>query len=267
MALLQKTCSSSCFVRATKAPRVSRASVVVRASNETTRRELLSGVISTATLLAAAPAFTRRELLSGVISTATLIAAAPAFAAYGDSANVFGKRTNTSGIIPYVGDGFTVQLPARWNPSREVEFKGTVLRYVDNGAAANNLTVISQDTSKGKIEDYGSTDDFLKSVGYLLGEQSYDGETRSEGGFAPGRVSAASLLEVKTEADRKGRTSYYYQILVRTADGDEGGKHQVIKATVADGKLWIIKCQVGDKRWFKGADKGALAAIASFTVA
>ncbi len=35
--------------------------------------------------------------------------------------------------------------------------------------------------------------------------------------------------------------SYTYEILTRTADGDEGGKHQLIKATVSNGKLWILK--------------------------
>lgn len=51
------------------------------------------------------------------------------------------------------------------------------------------------------------------------------------------------------------------------ADGDEGGRHQLIGATVSNGKLWIIKVQVGDKRWFKGAKKEALGAFNSFTVA
>ena len=52
-----------------------------------------------------------------------------------------------------------------------------------------------------------------------------------------------------------------------TADGDEGGRHQLVSATVSGGKLWICKIQVGDKRWFKGAKKEALGAFNSFTVA
>jgi hypothetical protein len=51
------------------------------------------------------------------------------------------------------------------------------------------------------------------------------------------------------------------------ADGDEGGRHQLIGATVSGGKLWIIKVQAGDKRWFKGAKKEALGSFNSFTVA
>ena len=35
------------------------------------------------------------------------------------------------------------------------------------------------------------------------------------------------------------------------ADGDEGGRHQLINASVSNGNLYILKCQVGDKRWFK----------------
>ena len=70
----------------------------------------------------------RRELLTGVVSAATLLAASPAFAAYGDSANVFGRKTNSSGFIPYAGDGFTLELPSKWIPSPEREFPGTVFR-------------------------------------------------------------------------------------------------------------------------------------------
>ena len=88
----------------------------------------------------------------------------------------------------------------------------------------------------------------------------------SEGGFAPNRVSAASLLGIKEVADKKGKEYYQYELLVRSADGDEGGRHQLIKATVSNGKLYIIKVQVGDKRWFKGVNKDANGSVDSFTV-
>ncbi len=42
------------------------------------------------------------------------------------------------------------------------------------------------------------------------------GETLSEGGFAPNRVSAASLLEYGTQKDKKGKTYYTFEILTRT---------------------------------------------------
>jgi hypothetical protein len=94
------------------------------------------------------------------------------------------------------------------------------------------------------------------------------GSSKSEGGFAEGRYAAASLLDYSEKKDKKGRNYYTYEVLVRTADGDEGGRHQVIKATVgSDGNLYILKCQVGDKRWFKGAKKDALGAFDSFIVA
>jgi hypothetical protein len=51
------------------------------------------------------------------------------------------------------------------------------------------------------------------------------------------------------------------------ADGDEGGRHQLIKAAVNNGYLYIIKIQIGDKRWFKGAKVEATGAAESFTVA
>jgi photosystem II oxygen-evolving enhancer protein 2 len=56
-------------------------------------------------------------------------------------------------------------------------------------------------------------------------------------------------------------------VLTRTADGDEGGKHQIIRATVKDGKLYICKAQAGDKRWFKGARRFVENTANSFSVA
>ena len=54
---------------------------------------------------------------------------------------------------------------------------------------------------------------------------------------------------------------YKYEILTRTADGDEGGRHQLISAAVGNGNLYILKVQIGDKRWFKGANAGAKGAL------
>jgi len=47
-----------------------------------------------------------------------------------------------------------------------------------------------------------------------------NGETRSEGGFAANKVSTAAVLDVFTKSN-KGKTYYYYEVLTRTADGDE----------------------------------------------
>merc|ERR1711904_318237 len=186
-------------------------------------------------------------------------------ALFGDSANVFGNVTNNSGFIAFSGDGFSLLLPAKWNPSKEKEFSNVALRYEDNFDAVNNLVLIKERTTKSRIEDYGSPEQFLNSITYLIGQQSYSGKTISEGGFAPDRVSAASVLDVDSTIDKKGKTYYRYNILSRTADGDEGGRHQLIAATVSSSSLFILKVQAGDKRWFKGVKKEAEGVFNSFS--
>lgn len=90
--------------------RSARAAVVVRASAEGVDRRAALG------LLAAAAA----------VSTAQ-----PSEAAYGDAARVFaGQITNKSGFIPYAGEGFALLIPSKWNPSKEQDFPGLVLRCV-----------------------------------------------------------------------------------------------------------------------------------------
>jgi hypothetical protein len=185
---------------------------------------------------------------------------------YGDKANVFGKITNKSGFKAYAGSGFALLVPSKWNPSREFDFANVALRYEDNFDAVNNLIVLKEQTDKTNIEGFGSADQFLNTYSFLLGQQSYSGSTISEGGFAPDRVSAASLLDVESSQDEKGKTTYRYNILTRTADGDEGGRHQLISATVSNKFLYILKVQVGDKRWFKGARKEAEGSFNSFTI-
>merc|ERR1711963_543950 len=134
----------------------------------------------------------------------------PALSAYGDSANVFGKTTNKSGFLAYAGEGFSLLLPSKWNPSKEKDFPNVALRYEDNFDAVNNLVVIKENTSKSKIEDFGTPEQFLSSFSFLLGKQSYAGKTISEGGFAPDRVSAISVLDVKSSKDKKGRNTYEF---------------------------------------------------------
>ena len=66
-----------------------------------------------------------------------------------------------------------------------------------------------------------------------------------------------SVANVLTTGSRSagGKTYYEYEILTRTADGDEGGRHHLFSTTVANGKLYILKMQAGDKRWFKGLER------------
>ncbi|KAK6789563.1 hypothetical protein RDI58_013363 [Solanum bulbocastanum] len=180
-------------------------------------------------------------------------------------ANVFGKPKKNTDFLPYNGDGFKLQIPSKWNPSKEVEYPGQALRYEDNFDATSNVIVTITPTDKKSITDYGSPEQFLSQVDYLLGKQAYFGKTDSEGGFESDAVATANILE--TSSATVGKEYYYLSVLTRTADGDEGGKHQLITATVNDGKLYICKAQAGDKRWFKGAKKFVENAATSFTLA
>jgi hypothetical protein len=130
----------------------------------------------------------------------------------------------------------------------------------------NISVLVEPNCGKAKIEDFGQPEAYLEKIGYLLGQQSYAGLTRSEGGFAANKVSAAAVLDVFTKVN-KGKTYYYFEVLTRTADGDEGGRHQLISATVSDGTLYTMKLQSGDKRWFKGQERDLKQTWSSFTVA
>ena len=79
-------------------------------------------------------------------------------------------------------------------------------------------------------------------------------------------MATANILETSTPSVG-GKDYYNISVLTRTADGDEGGKHLLITATVSDGKLYICKAQAGDKRWFKGAKKFVESTASSFNVA
>jgi hypothetical protein len=91
-------------------------------------------------------------------------------------------------------------------------------RYEDNFDAINCFSILANPSDKGKISDYGTPEKFLESISYLLGKQSFSGETQSEGGFAPNRVSAASILDVAAVTDKKGKEYYTYNILTRTGE-------------------------------------------------
>ncbi|VAH46140.1 unnamed protein product [Triticum turgidum subsp. durum] len=182
------------------------------------------------------------SLLAGAAAVAVKVS--PAAAAYGEAANVFGKAKKNTDFVAYSGEGFKLMIPAKWNPSKEREFPGQVLRYEDNFDATSNLSVIINPTTKKTITDYGSP----------------------EGGFESDAVATANVLESSAPVV-DGKQYYSITVLTRTADGDEGGKHQLITATVADGKLYVCKAQAGDKRWFKGAKKFVENAAGSFSVA
>lgn len=102
---------------------------------------------------------------------------------------------------------------------------GVLLSYEDNGDAVNHVDVIVRKASGADIGSLGGPDKFLNDVVRpLLGEQVFEGATRSEGGFAENKVAAASLLDVQEAKDKSGRNYYKYELLTRTADGNEGGR-------------------------------------------
>ncbi|PHU05509.1 Oxygen-evolving enhancer protein 2, chloroplastic [Capsicum chinense] len=212
--------------------------------------------------------FVSRRLALTILFGAAAIGSkvSPADAAYGESANIFGKPKTNTDFLPYNGDGFKLQIPSKWNPSKEVEYPGQVLRYEDNFDSTTNVIVTITPTDKKSITDYGSPEQFLSQVDFLLGKQVYFGKTDAEGGFESDAVATANILETSS-ATVGGKQYYYLSVLTRTADGDEGGKHQLITATVNDGKLYICKAQAGDKRWFKGARKFVENAASSFNLA
>lgn len=116
------------------------------------------------------------------------------------------------------------------------------------------------ETYKPDIEPVKQALDANFCVGYL------PGQTQSEGGFAADRVSTASVLDTQ-KVEKKGKTFYNYEVFTRTADGDEGGRHVLISSAVSGGNLYILKVQIGDKRWFKGAKTSAVGLLESFTLA
>jgi len=213
-----------------------------------------------------ADAISRRAACGMVAGVASVLAAKPALAAYGDAANVFGgEATNKSGFLPYAGDGYAILIPSKFNVSKEREFPGMNMRYEDNFDAVNTLMVLIN-PGKNKMEEYGTPEAYLPNLAPLLGQQSWEGQSESEGGFKPGKVSVANVLTVGSRVTN-GRTYYTYEILTRTADGDEGGRHHLFAVTCANGKLYTAKAQAGDKRWFKGLEREEKAAINSFEVA
>ncbi|CAN1759264.1 Oxygen-evolving enhancer protein 2, chloroplastic [Linum perenne] len=219
------------------------ARLVCRAQKQQSTDDQLTGALSRRLAL---------TLLAGAAAIGSKTA--PAEAAYGETANIFGKPKTNTEFQEYSGAGFKLSIPAKWNPSKEVEYPGQVMRYEDNFDANSYLAVMVNPTDKKSITDYGSPEEFLSQVAFLLGKQAYFGKTDSEGGFQSGEVATANILETSTPVVG-GKQYYIVSVLTRTADGDE------------DGKLYICKAQAGDKRWFKGARKFVESAATSFSVA
>lgn len=223
-----------------------------------------------ATARSSPPAEVERLDRRAVLGLGALLGASatvrPADAAYGDSARVFAGKTKSGDFTSFVGDKYKVEIPSKWNPDGSV-VDGSDLRYADNmrddGA---NMDVIVTKAEHSSIEEYGSLEKFLPKVAYLLGAQSFDGATDSEGGFASGRVAAGSIIEQDVVKDGKGKAYNFFHILTRTADGEGGGRHHLLVSTVSDGKLYTLQVQTLDKQWFKGQDKVCQTVAKSFVV-
>ena len=99
---------------------------------------------------------------------------------------------------------------------------------------------------------------YLEQIGYLLGQQVYAGETRSEGGFAANRVSTAAVLDVFPSPTGK---TYYYKVLT-TPPGHELRRNSSRRVGRA-----VPASSIGDKRWFKGQERDLKQTWSSFTVA
>ena len=84
-----------------------------------------------------------------------------------------------AGFYGYSGEGFSLLLPSQWNPSKEREEPGVVLRYEDNGDSVNHVLVISRKADKGSIEGYGTPEEFLNKISSLLGKQVFVGGQHS----------------------------------------------------------------------------------------
>lgn len=79
-------------------------------------------------LISAAQTTDRRATVAMLGGIAALLQVNPSHAAFGQGANIFGKVGNTSGLIPYSGKGFKVDLPSKWTPSAERDVPNVVLR-------------------------------------------------------------------------------------------------------------------------------------------
>lgn len=135
----------------------------------------------------------------------------------------------------------------------------------------DTITTLSITRFRGQnhssVKDYGTLVQLLEQYPYVLGVQSFEGKTMSEGGFSDNKVVTATLVDSKEEAV-DGKVYFKYNLLTRTADGDEGGKHQLLSFAVgSDGCLYLYKVCVGEKRWIKGGSKLVLGSWDSFRVA
>lgn len=196
----------------------------------------------------------RRGALAGAVGAAALaLKAAPAEAAYGQAANVFkaSQEKRSTDYSAYITDGYVVQIPQRgYNPSPEgylSEWPGIDIRWEDfNATDYANVTVTEY--KGGELPSVQN----LSDLG-MLGEASWDGEGEyATVDFITPGSTAISAVNVLDAFDKKiDGTSYkVYELLSRTVDGSQGGRHHLISTAKAkDGKVYVCKYTCGDKHW------------------
>lgn len=195
----------------------------------------------------------RRAALAAAAGAFALSRAQPAEAAYGQSANVFKKsqEKKSTDYSAYIADNYVVQIPQRgYNPSPQglmAEWSGVLIRWEDfNATDYANVTV-----TEYKKADLPSVED-IASLG-MLGEATWDGFGEFSGiDFTTEKsraINAVNVLDAFNK-DVNGTKYVVYELLSRTVDGSQGGRHHLISAAKAkDGKVYICKYTCGDKHW------------------
>lgn len=197
----------------------------------------------------------RRAFLGGAAAAASLMAARPSQAAYGEGAGVFkaSREQIDPDYITFQGDGYTILVPQRgWNPTKA----GGLAMYP-------NLDMMWEDWNTTDVANVSVSVFPAKGGGlpspadlsYLLGQDVWsssstgtaDAPTMNEQGFTTG-ISSANLL-TSADKDVAGIKYKTYDILTRTADGSQGGRHHIISVAEKGGKLYVAQVMAGDKHW------------------
>lgn len=200
-----------------------------------------------------------------VAGLAALLTAKPATADVGAPARIF-HRSDLPESQTIKGQGYKLEVPSNWIVSDQVETKNQIIRYEDSGNISASVIVVKEPTSSQSIDQVGDPDSVLKKYVPILGKQSFDRPTDAEGGFKSGAVAALSVLDQTTMTDKSGNKYYGYELLLRTADGTEGGRHVLMKAGVKGGNIYLMKVEAGDKRWVRDKRASCRLAMETFQV-
>lgn len=181
----------------------------------------------------------------------SLLATPPsAQAAYGQSANVFkkSKETTQGDYKEYTTDAYSILIPQRgFNPMPEStlgEWPGMEFKWEDFDATdyANVTVTVMEGSSLPKPED-------LK---FMLGQSTWEGfgeySTVNYADKGSSDLSAGNVLDAKV-LNQDGTDYAIYELLTRTVDGSQGGRHHLMSCAVKGGKVYIAKFTCGDKHW------------------